>query len=55
MPSYSDGSGNTWGGWGKRPNWLREALGAGKRLEAFQVRSGRGSAKKAFGLKLSFF
>ncbi|SCK20022.1 DNA-binding protein H-NS [Variovorax sp. HW608] len=35
--SYSDGNGNTWGGWGKRPTWLREALAAGKRLEDFQV------------------
>jgi DNA-binding protein H-NS len=35
--SYSDGDGNTWGGWGKRPTWLREALAAGKRLEEFQM------------------
>jgi DNA-binding protein H-NS len=35
--SYSDGKGNTWGGWGKRPNWLREALAAGAPLESFQV------------------
>ncbi|SCK20919.1 DNA-binding protein H-NS [Variovorax sp. HW608] len=35
--SYSDGNGRTWGGWGKRPTWLREALAAGKRLEDFQV------------------
>jgi len=35
--TYSDGQGNTWGGWGKRPTWLREALAAGKRLEDFQV------------------
>lgn len=35
--TYSDGHGNHWGGWGKRPGWLREALAAGKRLEDFQV------------------
>lgn len=46
--SYGDGSGNSWGGWGKRPNWLREALAAGRRLEDFQVgASVGGSAKKA--------
>ena len=45
--SYSDGNGNTWGGWGKRPNWLREALAAGKRLEDYQVgASSLSSAKK---------
>lgn len=35
--AYGDGQGNTWGGWGKRPTWLREALAAGKKLEDFQV------------------
>ncbi|WP_431274669.1 H-NS family nucleoid-associated regulatory protein [Variovorax ureilyticus] len=35
--TYSDGQGNTWGGWGKRPTWLREALAAGKDLQDFQV------------------
>jgi len=46
--SYSDGSGNTWGGWGKRPNWLRQALAAGRRLEDFQVSASAGApAKKA--------
>lgn len=38
---YADGSGNTWGGMGKRPGWLRQALEAGKALEEFLV----GSAK----------
>lgn len=32
---YSDGAGNTWGGRGPRPLWLREALDAGKALEDF--------------------
>ena len=35
--TYSDNQGNQWSGWGKRPNWLREALASGKRLEDFQV------------------
>lgn len=35
--AYGDGQGNTWGGWGKRPTWLREALAAGKKLEDFQL------------------
>ncbi|WP_140843617.1 H-NS family nucleoid-associated regulatory protein [Variovorax guangxiensis] len=33
--AYSDGSGNTWGGRGPRPRWLRDALDAGKALEDF--------------------
>jgi DNA-binding protein H-NS len=44
--SYSDGGGNTWGGWGKRPNWLREALASGRRLEDFQVGASIGGAAK---------
>jgi len=35
--TYSDGKGNSWGGWGKRPTWLRDALAAGKTLEDFGV------------------
>ena len=34
-PKYADGTGNTWGGMGKRPDWLREALAAGRALEEF--------------------
>ncbi|MDR7267829.1 DNA-binding protein H-NS [Pelomonas saccharophila] len=34
---YADGSGNTWGGMGKRPEWLRQALEAGKALEEFLI------------------
>ncbi|RYG57659.1 MAG: H-NS histone family protein [Alphaproteobacteria bacterium] len=36
-PKYADGSGNTWGGMGKRPDWLRQALQAGKSLEDFKI------------------
>lgn len=34
---FADGLGNTWGGMGKRPEWLREALNTGKALEEFLV------------------
>lgn len=47
---YADGVGNTWGGMGKRPDWLRRALEDGKALEDFSVVVGkpkvvRGSTK----------
>jgi DNA-binding protein H-NS len=32
---YADEQGNTWGGIGKRPDWLRAALAAGRTLEEF--------------------
>ncbi len=34
---YSDGAGGTWGGIGKRPQWLRDALAAGRTLDDFRV------------------
>jgi len=34
---FRDESGNTWGGRGPRPQWLRDALGAGKTLQDFAV------------------
>ena len=34
---FADGKGNTWGGLGKRPQWLRDALEAGKQLADFAV------------------
>jgi DNA-binding protein H-NS len=36
-PKFADGVGNTWGGMGKRPDWLRQALEAGKALEDFLI------------------
>jgi DNA-binding protein H-NS len=42
---FADGKGNTWGGRGPRPQWLRDALGAGKSLEDFSVNSGASTAK----------
>lgn len=35
---YSDGQGNTWVGRGKRPQWLRTALAAGKQLSDFLIK-----------------
>jgi len=35
---YSNGAGGTWGGRGKRPQWLRDALAAGKQLSDFEVK-----------------
>jgi DNA-binding protein H-NS len=35
---YSNGAGGTWGGRGKRPTWLRDALAAGKQLGDFAVK-----------------
>jgi DNA-binding protein H-NS len=52
---YADGTGNTWVGMGKRPQWLRDALAAGKSLEEFlvngarKVRSANGAALKKAG------
>lgn len=34
---FADGTGNTWGGMGKRPQWIHDALEAGKSLDAFLV------------------
>lgn len=34
---FRDESGNTWGGRGPRPQWLRDALGTGKTLQDFAV------------------
>jgi DNA-binding protein H-NS len=35
---YADGQGNTWVGRGKRPQWLRDALAAGKQLSDFAIK-----------------
>lgn len=45
---FSDGAGNTWHGMGKRPDWLRQALEAGKALEDFLIgKSAKPATKKA--------
>ena len=35
---FSNGAGGTWGGRGKRPQWLRDALAEGKTLADFAVK-----------------
>lgn len=56
-PKYADGTGNTWGGMGKRPDWLRAALAAGKSLEEFLIAAAapaatpKGKASAAAGAK----
>ncbi|HET9644976.1 MAG TPA: H-NS histone family protein, partial [Burkholderiaceae bacterium] len=35
--AYRDEDGNTWGGRGPRPAWLRNALASGRTLEEFRV------------------
>ncbi|MFG6433588.1 H-NS family nucleoid-associated regulatory protein [Roseateles sp. LYH14W] len=50
-PKYADGSGNTWGGMGKRPAWIREALEAGRSLEEFLVGAAPKAAKAAKAAK----
>jgi len=36
-PAYGDSNGNTWGGRGPRPQWLRDALNNGSNLEDFKL------------------
>ncbi len=38
VAKYGDGQGNTWVGRGKRPQWLRDALAAGKQLSDFLIK-----------------
>lgn len=37
-PKYRDEQGRSWVGRGKRPQWLRDAIAAGKTLEDFAVK-----------------
>ncbi len=37
-PKYHDGAGRTWTGVGKRPNWFKDALAAGKKAEDLLIR-----------------
>ena len=36
-PKYHDGAGRTWTGVGKRPNWFKDALAAGKTAEELLI------------------
>ena len=41
---YADSMGNTWGGRGPRPQWLRDALASGAALQSFAVGATRSKA-----------
>lgn len=41
-PKYRDEAGNTWGGRGPRPGWLRAALASGRSLDSFAAGKGKG-------------
>ena len=43
---YADDNGNTWGGRGPRPKWLREAIAGGKSLASYAVGTGPAPAAK---------
>lgn len=38
--AFKDDQGRSWGGRGKRPQWLRDALAAGHSLDEFRVKTG---------------
>lgn len=38
--TYRNEAGQTWGGRGKRPQWLRDALAGGRTLDEFRVSAG---------------
>ena len=42
---FADDQGNTWGGMGKRPQWIRDALEAGRTLGDFLVSAAKPAAK----------
>lgn len=39
VPKFRDEEGRTWGGIGKRPDWLRAALANGKTLQEFLIKT----------------
>lgn len=43
-PRFADADGNTWVGRGPRPQWLRDALAAGRSLDDFAVGAGAKAA-----------
>jgi len=43
---FADDNGNSWGGMGKRPQWIKDALESGKSLDDFLV-AGKKAAVKA--------
>lgn len=51
-PKFSDGKGNHWVGRGPRPQWLRDALAAGRRLEEFVFGSSAPKAESAVAVEV---
>lgn len=49
VTKYADGTGGTWAGIGKRPQWLRDALAGGAQLSDFLVQPGGLAPKAAAG------
>lgn len=39
VPKFRDEQGRTWGGIGKRPDWLRAALASGKTLQDYLIKA----------------
>ncbi len=39
VAKYTDGTGRTWSGVGKRPNWFKDALAAGKAAEDLLIKA----------------
>ena len=39
VAKYTDGAGRTWSGVGKRPNWFKDALAAGKQAEDLLIKN----------------
>lgn len=45
--AYVDDNGNTWGGRGPRPRWLRDAIAAGRTLEEYATKAKTASGTSA--------
>ncbi|MDN3923217.1 H-NS family nucleoid-associated regulatory protein [Roseateles violae] len=45
-PKFADNQGNTWGGMGKRPQWIRDALAAGRSLDEFLLVKKKATAEE---------
>jgi len=50
---YGDGAGNTWGGMGKRPQWLRDALEGGASIDDFLLAADAGKHSRVGQMKAS--
>jgi DNA-binding protein H-NS len=50
-PKFGDSAGNTWGGMGKRPQWLKDALEGGASLEDFLLGASAAKPTASAGAK----